>query len=68
MLLRVVLLYKEDQRYSGVTGVVERAIRRREQRLEGWKSSVRSEVEGLINREGMMMRVLARRMEANNAG
>jgi hypothetical protein len=62
-LLRAVLQYNKDQQYPGITKIVDRAIRRRQERLESLKADPRAKVEGFVKRENMILRVLARRMD-----
>jgi len=62
-LLRKLVLSHEYVNNPGMSKIVERACRRREERLEELTESNRGQVEGIVKREGMIMRILARKMD-----
>ena len=66
LLLRGVLLYVDaNTKFEGIIGIAEKAIRRRDERLQGFKPNARAEVEKLVNREAGILRLLARKMDVN---
>ena len=54
---------KAKERYPGLTGIVNEAIRKRKNRLESLKDGERQDIENVISLEAMMMKTLAIKVE-----
>ena len=50
---------KGEETYLGSTEIVEEAIRKREEKLQSLKAHERKHIEGIIKREGYMMKTLS---------
>ena len=63
LLFRAWILYTKGQEgRAGLVAVVDEAVHRREERIKGLKGPARAKVEGVVNREGQMMKVLAAKL------
>lgn len=58
-----VVYNKAKERYSGLSAIVQEAIRRREERLESLKDGARADVEGVVQRESRIMLALAKKVQ-----
>jgi hypothetical protein len=54
---------KAKEKYPGLTGIINEAIRRRENRLESLKDGGKGDAENVIRHEAIMMKALTMKVE-----